>query len=224
MSIFLVRVIDKEVVILGGAGVLSDDELGLSQGQQGFHGGIILVAEVYQDIEIEFDEVVELRHHRFTEPVEVFIAEEVAGKLGEAIEGDLSIVDVADEASVMVFVLQFREHCIYFLIGVLVGNLAEDAYGACIFEGGQLTLAGHAVFFYVFPEEISFDVSEHKVNNKVRGGKDIKKGEMVGGVSRIFLGDKVVKKQKSKRKPSSLKRYILTVFSQITQNQIHKIY
>ena len=194
MSIFLVRVIDKEVVILGGSGVLSDDELGLSQGQQGFHGGVVLIAEVYQDIEIEFYEVVKLRHHRFTEPVKVFIAEEVAGELREAVEGDLVIVDVADESSVMVFVLEFREHSIDFLIGVLVGNLAEDAYGACIFEGGQLALARHAVFFYVFPKEISFDVSEHRVNNKVRGGKDIKKGEMVGGVCRIFLVDNIVKK------------------------------
>ena len=134
MSIFLVCIIDKEVVILGGAWVLSDDEAGFGEGDEGLYRGIILKAEIDEDIEFEFDEVMQLRHHRFAEPVEVFIREEVAGQLREAVEGDFFIVDISDQADVVVFGLQFREDCIDFLIGVLVGDFAEEADRASVFE------------------------------------------------------------------------------------------
>ena len=165
MAIFLVAVVDKQIIIGCGALVLADDKLRLGQGDQRLYRGIVAIVEVDQDVELQLGEVEQLGHHGLAVPVEMLVGEEVARQLGQTIEGHLLVVHIADQAHILVLHLQLGEDGIDAFIGILVGDFAQNAHRTSMFQGRNLPLTVHPILPDIFTKKISFYLCEHKKLN-----------------------------------------------------------
>ena len=120
--------VDQEVVVRGVFLLGTHDEV--CSGNAHYQTDSIkrFMRKINQDVEIPFGELFGQRLFEAAVPIHVFVAEEIGGELGEAVERDLLVVDVAHQPHLAVCILKMGKNGINFLIRVLCGNITDQTH------------------------------------------------------------------------------------------------